>query len=389
MLIECEACQTQYEIGTDFPADGRKVKCARCEHVWQAVPMDKPIDKTPEEDTQPEVAPADQDLDIDKLVLSPPEIPPLEPESFGAIDFEDLEFQEFEEEEPQEEKQDEPDEADIVSEEEVAEPELQAEESKADEEEPLDEENKEPESEPEPEVEEVKEVEAETDQEPVEEPEADKDPVLEADSEDELAAEVESVIEDETTQEETAEITVEPEKEDPAEDSEEEENLEDWKLPAPEAVGLPTQPSKTGASRIVVMLSWLMFAGVVLSLVGGSYTYRTEVVRVLPAAADIYRLFGESINVRGLSFEEVRYEWMEKNGEPVVAVQGVVKNLTDDSKSIPRLRLAFRNANNRDIVLWSKQLSDEKIAAHQSKPFEVIVPAPPKEVQSLQILFAK
>ena len=391
MLIECEACQTHYEIGADFPAGGRKVKCARCEHVWLAVPVDKPVEDTEAEEEQTDIAPSDQDLDIDKLVLSPPEIPPLEPESFGAMDFEDIEFQEFEEKAP-EENQDEPDEEDVEVEEEVAQSELPEEEIKADEEEPpaIEDEDKEPDLETEPEPE---EDDNESEQDVIQEPEIVEEPVLEADSEND-PAEDEAPAEDVAAQEEPEDIADAAEKEveleaEATEETEEEDKLEDWKLPAPEAVVGSSQPAKTGPSRIVVMLSWLMFTGVVLSLIGGSYTYRTEVVKILPAAADLYELFGESINVRGLTFEEVRYEWIEKNGEPVVAIQGVVKNLTGDRKPIPRLRLAFRNADNQDIVLWSKQLTDANVAAHQSKPFEVIVPAPPKEAQSLQILFAK
>ena len=36
-LIICPACETRYEIAAVLPAEGRKVRCSKCGHVWQAV----------------------------------------------------------------------------------------------------------------------------------------------------------------------------------------------------------------------------------------------------------------------------------------------------------------------------------------------------------------
>lgn len=48
MLIECPACATQYELADEqIPAKGRKVRCARCAHVWF---LAKPVTAPPQED---------------------------------------------------------------------------------------------------------------------------------------------------------------------------------------------------------------------------------------------------------------------------------------------------------------------------------------------------
>ena len=41
MIIECPACNTRYEIKVDLPPEGRTVRCAKCENVWRAVPLDE------------------------------------------------------------------------------------------------------------------------------------------------------------------------------------------------------------------------------------------------------------------------------------------------------------------------------------------------------------
>jgi predicted Zn finger-like uncharacterized protein len=36
MILECPNCETSYEILVDLPPEGRKVRCASCQHVWTA-----------------------------------------------------------------------------------------------------------------------------------------------------------------------------------------------------------------------------------------------------------------------------------------------------------------------------------------------------------------
>src|SRR6185312_6601390 len=37
--IICPACETRYETKAVFPPEGRKVRCSKCGHVWQAQPV--------------------------------------------------------------------------------------------------------------------------------------------------------------------------------------------------------------------------------------------------------------------------------------------------------------------------------------------------------------
>jgi predicted Zn finger-like uncharacterized protein len=51
MILTCPECQTRYRAdAAQFPADGRKVRCARCAHVWQQLP--------PEPEAEPALASA-------------------------------------------------------------------------------------------------------------------------------------------------------------------------------------------------------------------------------------------------------------------------------------------------------------------------------------------
>ena len=41
-LIICPNCDTRYEIAADIPPEGRKVRCSKCSHIWQAMPEISP-----------------------------------------------------------------------------------------------------------------------------------------------------------------------------------------------------------------------------------------------------------------------------------------------------------------------------------------------------------
>ncbi len=42
MILECPNCETCYEIPEDLPPEGRKVRCASCQHVWNATNKNQP-----------------------------------------------------------------------------------------------------------------------------------------------------------------------------------------------------------------------------------------------------------------------------------------------------------------------------------------------------------
>lgn len=58
MILACPSCGTRYEVSTAaFPPDGRNVRCAKCGHVWHALPEEDvpPPFFTPPEATEPVV----------------------------------------------------------------------------------------------------------------------------------------------------------------------------------------------------------------------------------------------------------------------------------------------------------------------------------------------
>lgn len=84
MILECPNCETCYETPAVLPEEGRKVKCARCSHVWHAMPTPEP-----EPEPEPELEPEPE--------IPNEEIEPVAPDIFD--DASDLDFRPNEEEE--------------------------------------------------------------------------------------------------------------------------------------------------------------------------------------------------------------------------------------------------------------------------------------------------
>lgn len=85
MIIACPSCSTRFEVDAAvFPAAGRKVKCARCAHVWHAVgerqaddppPLD-PVAAAPAPPPQRETAPTPRAEPTPEMIWAGSDLPP-------------------------------------------------------------------------------------------------------------------------------------------------------------------------------------------------------------------------------------------------------------------------------------------------------------------------
>jgi predicted Zn finger-like uncharacterized protein len=54
MILQCPNCDTRYELPVDLPPEGRKVRCAACQHVWTATAAPEPSPEISLEDFEDE-----------------------------------------------------------------------------------------------------------------------------------------------------------------------------------------------------------------------------------------------------------------------------------------------------------------------------------------------
>jgi predicted Zn finger-like uncharacterized protein len=133
--------------------------------------------------------------------------------------------------------------------------------------------------------------------------------------------------------------------------------------------GLPTTVAAMGA-LVVALLVW-----------------RADVVRVLPQTAGFYKLAGLNVNLRGVSFKDVKVSTETVEGKPVLVIEGVIVGETRKPVELPRLRFSVRDAQGSEIYAWNTVLDQTTLQPGERAWFKSRLASPPAEGKSIDIRF--
>jgi predicted Zn finger-like uncharacterized protein len=125
--------------------------------------------------------------------------------------------------------------------------------------------------------------------------------------------------------------------------------------------------------------------GVVLFV--GAGVWRKAVVAAFPQAAPLYASVGLPVNLRGLTFKDVTSSETVENGTPILRIAGRIENISGEPQDVPRLRLAVRGNNGREIYVWTAVPAKSRLAAGEDLPFNVQLAAPPAEGREIAVRF--
>jgi predicted Zn finger-like uncharacterized protein len=133
--------------------------------------------------------------------------------------------------------------------------------------------------------------------------------------------------------------------------------------------GLPTTVAAMGA-LVVALVVW-----------------RADVVRLLPQTASFYRLAGLNVNLRGVSFKDVKVSTETVEGKPVLVIEGVIVGETKKPVELPRLRFSVRDAQGSEIYAWNTVLDQTTLQPGEHASFKSRLASPPAEGKSIDIRF--
>jgi predicted Zn finger-like uncharacterized protein len=115
--------------------------------------------------------------------------------------------------------------------------------------------------------------------------------------------------------------------------------------------------------------------------------WRADVVRLLPQTANFYRLVGLDVNLRGLSFKDVKVTTESVEGKPVLVIEGTIVSQARKSAEMPRLRFSVRDAQGAEIYAWNTVLEQSVLKPGDRAPFKSRLASPPAEGRSIDIRF--
>jgi predicted Zn finger-like uncharacterized protein len=134
-------------------------------------------------------------------------------------------------------------------------------------------------------------------------------------------------------------------------------------------LGLPTACAAMGALAVALMI------------------WRADMVRLLPQTAGFYRLVGLNVNLRGLTFKDVKVSSETVEGKPVLVIEGAIVGETRKAADLPRLRFSVRDAQGAEIYAWNTLLEQTVLQPGERVLFKSRLASPPVEGRNIDIRF--
>jgi predicted Zn finger-like uncharacterized protein len=120
-----------------------------------------------------------------------------------------------------------------------------------------------------------------------------------------------------------------------------------------------------------------------MALVG----FREHVVTVMPQMARLYALAGMPVNLRGLDIAKITSRVMQEGDNKLLLIEGEITNVSHNSKPIPGMRFAIRNAEGVELYVWNVKLDKESVAAGETFAFRRRLAAPPSDGREVLVRF--
>jgi predicted Zn finger-like uncharacterized protein len=123
------------------------------------------------------------------------------------------------------------------------------------------------------------------------------------------------------------------------------------------------------------------------ALVVALLIWRNDVVRLLPQTAAFYNLVGLEVNLRGLSFKDVRVTSENVEGKQVLVIEGVIIGEAKKPVELPRLRFSVRDAQGAEIYAWNAVLEQAVLKPGEKAWFKSRLASPPPEGRNIDVRF--
>ena len=151
-----------------------------------------------------------------------------------------------------------------------------------------------------------------------------------------------------------------------------------------EAMGRAARGSRRGGGAIAPFF-------VLVALVTAStmaLAARAAIVSIAPETAAAYALAGMPVNLRGLSITGVHAtSTQDPQGQGELLVTGEIANLRDRETPAPKLRLALRGEDGRELYVWTVRAPKPRLGARERVTFRARLAAPPAGVREIMVKF--
>ncbi|MBR1258806.1 zinc-ribbon domain-containing protein [Bradyrhizobium sp. AUGA SZCCT0240] len=147
-----------------------------------------------------------------------------------------------------------------------------------------------------------------------------------------------------------------------------------FRLPKLPSMRMPSVSAPVACAAMGALVVALMF-------------WRTDVVRLLPQTATFYKMVGLDVNLRGLSFKDIKITDETVDGKPVLVIEGVIVGETRKPVELPRLRFSVRDEQGAEIYAWNAVLEQPVLKPGERAYFKSRLASPPPEGRNIDVRF--
>jgi predicted Zn finger-like uncharacterized protein len=115
--------------------------------------------------------------------------------------------------------------------------------------------------------------------------------------------------------------------------------------------------------------------------------WRADVVRLMPQTAAFYKMAGLEVNLRGVSFKDLKVATETVDGKPVLVIEGMIVSTNKKPVELPRLRFSVRDAQGTEIYAWNAVLDQSVLKPGERAAFKSRLASPPAEGRDIDIRF--
>ncbi len=136
-------------------------------------------------------------------------------------------------------------------------------------------------------------------------------------------------------------------------------------------------------------VGWLVLILILAAIGAGGFFYQAKIVEIWPPAGQLYALLklGPVAEKFGLAIQNVKWEHTRNKGKPVLVVRGEVTNTSLKPQSVPRLRVAIHDENDRRLFRWTVTTAKNSLDPGEATAFSTRLADPPDGARSLTVTF--
>lgn len=131
---------------------------------------------------------------------------------------------------------------------------------------------------------------------------------------------------------------------------------------------------------------WAGVASGFAALLGAAWLFRVEVVEMAPRTAAAYAAVGLTVNPTGLDFEAVSARPLPNDPGKVI-VSGALRNVRDNERVAPPVRVALLDAHGAEIGHAVVNIDAAPVLPGKVQGFAVIIPDPGARGQGVDLAF--